>query len=167
MEGGIEHSDLGDVRQAFTDGLNGGQLNGQVQGHEWYERAQVRVDFVVDEGGRRISRPTKSQPMPDRDGEFALEMLMQPVGQPGHCRADVGHLLWRERSIDQLPARGVGRGETGFSSDPFDLAFEYEGQFIARDRFEELELDARTARVDAKNGPGHDAVTAPARCWTR
>ena len=168
MEGGIEHADLRQFWQSFAHGFDRGQLTGQVQGHERHQRAQIRVDLVVDEGGRRIPGPTKNQPMADRDGQFALEVLMQPVGQLGQCRTDVGHLLRSERSIDQLPARGVARGETRFGTDPFNLAFENEAQFVARARLEELELDARTAGVEAQNGLGHAALpSVAARCSTR
>ena len=87
---GIEHGDLEHIGQLLMDKLDRCQFARQMKRHERHDRTQVAQTILIDQRGRRITRASEDETMPDDDGQLAIQVLAQPFGELWHGSGDVG-----------------------------------------------------------------------------
>jgi hypothetical protein len=112
---------------------------------------KTREDLDGDQNGPIEIRAAMHHPVTDSRGVDLL-LIAQPGGGRMQCRGHIGDVLRTKLAIDSLRAFGAVTAQPRARADAVDLPLYLAGELSVRLRREDLEFDARRARIDDEDG---------------
>ena len=152
MEGGVEARDLQHLWLPLQDRFDWRQVVWLMQRGERYETLEPVDHQFADNRRRAVVRPAVNDTVADDDRKFTADLRAQePDDFVERCRHGI-YLRGRPGLIDQqFPFRAFG-DQVRVRADAFDLSLEAPLKPVACSDLEQLELDARAARIHHKDG---------------
>ena len=155
VKGRIEAGNLKELRLSLQNRADRGQVVRLVEGREGNQALQPSDDFRSDGDRFAVVGTAVNDAMAHRSRQPSTDLLPQEYNdffERSRYAADVRHGVPR---IDQGAPLGILGQEPGSRADAIDLALHAPIKPIMTCNSEQLELDARAARVDDEDGVLH------------